>query len=295
MATIAPTVGLFGMNMNAAADPTVSARIARRAERLGYESLWVADHVVLPRPQPEESPLEPDTPLLDPVVALTHLASHTERIRLGTGCVILPQRNPVVLAKQLASLDVVSGGRLIFGAGVGYLEPEMSAVGVPMAGRGARADEYLQAISELWYADKPEFHGSYADFGGVDARPRPLQRRVPLVIGGHSAAAHRRAVAHGDEWFGYLVGLRSAAEQVRTLKELSERAGRQDRPLKISVAPARPLDAATVRAYADAGVDRLVAVPPMDLTVPELEEFVERNAPGELGAAPARETSEDLV
>ncbi|MFJ6838329.1 TIGR03619 family F420-dependent LLM class oxidoreductase [Streptomyces sp. NPDC091209] len=295
MATITPTVGLFGMNMNAAADPAVSARVARRAEQLGYESLWVADHVALPRPRTEESPLEPDTPLLDPVVALTHLASHTERIRLGTGCVILPQRNPVVLAKQLASLDVVSGGRLIFGAGVGYLEPEMTAVGVPMAGRGARADEYLQAIGALWYMDKPAFHGSYADFEGVDARPRPLQRRVPLVIGGHSAAAHRRAVAHGDEWFGYLVGLRSAAEQVRALRELSDRAERQDRPLKISVAPSRPLDAGAVSAYAELGVDRLVVVPPMDLTVPELEEFVERNAPRELGATPARETSGNLV
>ncbi|WP_327344235.1 LLM class F420-dependent oxidoreductase [Streptomyces europaeiscabiei] len=294
MAALTPTVGLFGMNMNAAADPAVSARIARRAEELGYESLWVADHVVLPRPRTEDSPLEPDTPLLDPVVALTHLASHTERIRLGTGCVVLPQRNPVVLAKQLASLDVISGGRLLFGAGVGYLEPEMSAVGVPMAGRGARADEYLQAISALWYLDKPVFHGSHADFEDVDARPRPLQRRVPLVIGGHSAAAHRRAVAHGDEWFGYLVGLRSTAEQVRRLTELSDRAGRQNRPLKISVAPARPLDVATVRAYAELGVDRLVVVPPMELTASELEEFVERHAPRELGAAPARETSEDL-
>jgi probable F420-dependent oxidoreductase len=287
MASTTPTVGLFGMNMNAAADPAVSARIAQRAEQLGYDSLWVADHVVLPRPRTQDSPLDPETPLLDPVVALTHLASHTERVRLGTGCVILPQRNPVVLAKQLASLDVVSGGRLLFGAGVGYLEPEMSAVGVPMAGRGARADEYLQAIQTLWYDDKPVFHGSYAGFECVDARPRPLQRRVPLVIGGHSSAAHRRAVAHGDEWFGYLVGVRSTAEQVRALRELSDRAGRQDRPLKVSVAPARPLDAATVSAYAELGVDRLVVVPPLDLTPQELEEFVERHAPRRLGAAPA--------
>lgn len=287
MASTTPTVGLFGMNMNAAADPAFSARIARRAEELGYDSLWAADHVVLPRPRTQDSPLDPDTPLLDPVVALTHLASHTERIRLGTGCVILPQRNPVILAKQLASLDVISGGRLLFGAGVGYLQPEMSAVGVPMAGRGARADEYLQAIQALWYEDEPAFHGSYARFASVDARPRPLQRRVPLVVGGHSAAAHRRAVAHADEWFGYLVGVRSTAAQVRALRELSDRAGRQDRPLKVSVAPARPLDAATVRTYAELGVDRLVVVPPMDLTPQGFEEFVERHAPRLLGAAPA--------
>src|SRR5262245_34149878 len=136
-----PTIGLFAANLYACAQPRVAARVARLAEDLGYDSLWVADHVVLPRPQVEPSPLPPHTPVLDPVVALTHLAARTERIRLGTGILILPQRNPLILAKQLASLDVISEGRLIFGVGVGYLEPELRALGVDPRERGARTDE----------------------------------------------------------------------------------------------------------------------------------------------------------
>ncbi len=134
-----PSVGLFGLNHNAG--PEALARFAPLAEELGYDSLWMGEHVVVPDPRRPPSPMEPDEPIHDPLVALAFAAAHTRRIRIATGIVILPQRNPVVLAKQLASLDAVSGGRLIFGMGVGYLEPEMTAVGVPMERRGARADE----------------------------------------------------------------------------------------------------------------------------------------------------------
>src|SRR5436190_367554 len=112
-----------------------------------------------PRPRVRPSPIEPDYPILDPLIALTFVAARTSRIRLGTGIVILPQRNPLVLAKELASLDVLSGGRLVFGLGVGYLEPEMRALGVPMEARGTRSDEYLQAMRSLWTDEAPEFHG----------------------------------------------------------------------------------------------------------------------------------------
>ncbi|MGP4092204.1 LLM class F420-dependent oxidoreductase [Streptomyces sp. KR55] len=289
---MAPTIGLFSMNMHACADPGNAVRIAQRAERVGYDSLWAADHVALPRPRTEDSPLDPGDRVLDPVVSLTYLAGCTERIRLGTGCVVLPQRNPVVLAKQLASVDVLSGGRLLFGASVGYLEPELNAVGVPMAGRGARADEYIQAISALWYEEKPAFHGEFADFDGVDAHPRPVQRPVPLVVGGHSAAAHRRAVTYGDEWFGYMVSLRGAVEQLSSLRDISARLGRQREPLRISISPSRPLDPNSVRRYADLGADRLVVVPPAHLTIDELEEFVEAHAPRRLGATERADAAE---
>lgn len=280
-----PTLGLFMINAYACADPIGAARVAALAEGLGYDTLWAADHVVLPRPRVDPSPMDPADPLLDPIVALTHLAAHTSRIALGTGCVVLPQRNPLVLAKQLASLDVVSGGRLIFGLAVGYLEPELRAVGVPMAGRGARADEYLAAMRALWYDDEPVYHGDHVDFAGVQARPRPLQRPVPIVVGGHSPAAHRRAVEVADGWFGFMLGLRAAAAQVSALREVS--AGRRDAPLHISVAPSRRLDPEGVRAYADLGVDRLIVVPPTDLSLPGLERFVEDHAPHRLGARPA--------
>ncbi len=236
-----PTVGLFGINSHACADAEAAARVARLAEDLGYDSLWAGDHVVVPSPRVDPSPMDPDEPILDPVVALAHLAARTERIRLATGIVILPQRNPLVLAKQVASLDVLSGGRLVLGLGVGYLEPEMTALGVPMAGRGARADEYLAAMRSLWDDDAPAFSGRYVEFAGVDGHPRPLQRPLPVVIGGHSRAAHVRAARHGDGWYGFLVGLRAMAEQGASLRQAVEETGRE-RPLHISVSPARPLD-----------------------------------------------------
>ena len=280
----APTVGLFAINSYACADPGAARRVARLAEELGYDSLWAGEHVVVPSPRVEPSPMDPEDPILDPLIALAHLAGVTERIRLGTGLVILPQRNPLVLAKQVTSLDVLSGGRLMLGLGVGYLEPELRALGVPMAGRGARADEYLAAMRSLWEDEAPSFSGSYAEFEGVDAHPRPLQSPLPVVIGGHSHAAHLRAARHGDGWYGFLLGLRAMAEQGESLRRAVEEAGRE-RPLHISVSPARPLDEAVVGAYAELGVERLIVVPRPELSLDELLEFVERNAPEAVGAA----------
>src|ERR671918_1880222 len=208
-----PTIGLFAINSHACAEPENAARIAALAERLGYDSLWAGEHVVVPSPRVAPSPMEPDEPMLDPLVALAHVAAHTERISLGTGVIILPQRNPLVLAKQVASLDVLSGGRLILGIGVAYLEAEMRAIGVPMEGRGARADEYLAAMRALWEEEAPAYEGRHVDFEGVDAHPRPVQRPLPVVVGGHTPAAHRRAARGADGWYGFMVGLRAMAEQ----------------------------------------------------------------------------------
>lgn len=282
-----PTIGLFAINTHACAEPAGAVRVATLAERLGYDSLWTAEHLALPSPRVEPSPMDPDEPVLDPLVALAHLAGATERIRLGTGLVILPQRNPVVLAKQVASVDVLTGGRLILGVGVGYLEPELRAVGVPMSERGARTDEYLAAMRSLWEDEAPAYHGRHVDFEGVDAHPRPVQRPLPVVVGGHSAAAHLRAARVAEGWYGFMVGLRAMAEQRDSLRHAIDRAGRDDRPLHISVSPARRLDADVVRAYADLGVDRLIVVPPPRLALDELVDFVEHHAPERLGARSA--------
>ncbi|GAA3548375.1 LLM class F420-dependent oxidoreductase [Nonomuraea rosea] len=283
-----PTIGLFAANFHLCAQPRVAARVATLAEDLGYDSLWVGDHVVLPRPRVGPSPLEPDAPLLEAVVALTHLAARTERIALGTGVLVLPQRNPVILAKQLAAVDVISEGRLIFGMGAGYLEPELRAVGVPMEGRGARADEYLAAMRSLWYDDVPAFHGRYVDVEGVDAYPRPVQRPIPVVAGGHSPAALRRAARHADGWYGWMLGRRAAAELISRLRAAAAAAGRDPATLRISITPPRPPDAQSVRDYGDLGVDRLIVLPPAgDVTPAELERFVEDHAPPKLGARPA--------
>ena len=134
-----PAIGLFNINNFVCSEPENLARVARAAEDAGYDSLWTGEHVVLPDPQVPPSPVAPEGRMLDPAVALTYAAAHTSRVKLGTGIIILPQRNPLVLAKELASLDVLSGGRLLFGIGVGYLKPEFDAIGVPLEDRGRRS------------------------------------------------------------------------------------------------------------------------------------------------------------
>jgi probable F420-dependent oxidoreductase len=281
-----PTIGLFAINSHACAEPEAAARIATLAERLGYDSLWAGEHVVVPSPRVDPSPMEPEEPILDPLIALAHVAAHTERIKLGTGVIILPQRNPLVLAKQVASLDVLSGGRLIVGIGVAYLEPEMRAIGVPMEGRGARADEYLAAMRALWEEEAPSFHGRYVNFEAVDAHPRPVQRPLPVVVGGHTRAAHRRAARSADGWYGFMMGLRAMAEQ-RDLMSAAIEETRRERPLHVSVTPARRLDDENVQAYAELGVERLIVAPPVGLSLEQLVEFVGANAPTRVGGTPA--------
>jgi probable F420-dependent oxidoreductase len=279
-------IGLFSMNMDACSRPDAMREIARLAEDLGYESVWGGEHVVLPRPRTPESPMEPEEPILDPTVALTFLAAQTERVLLGTGVIILPQRNPLVLAKELASLDVLSTGRLLFGIGAGYLEPELRAIGVPMAERGARTDEYLAAIQALWYADEPAYTGRFVAFSGLDAHPRPLQRPVPVVVGGHTPAAYRRAVRSGHGWYGFALSVEAAAHHVRELSRTASELGRPSElgDLEISVTPRGRLDAREVTRFAEAGVQRLVLRPPRGLDLPQLAEFVTEHQPARLAA-----------
>jgi probable F420-dependent oxidoreductase len=271
-----------GLNAKATLSPSVTRRIARRAEELGYTSWWAGEHVVLPSPRTPGSPMDPKDPVLDPLVHLSYVAACTETMELGTAVVSLPQRNPVVLAKQAASLDVLSGGRLLLGVGAGYLEPEMTAVGVPMSERGSRTDEYLDAMTALWTHEAPSFHGRHASFEKVDAHPRPAQAGGPrIVIGGHSRAAFRRAVARGHGWFGNgtpddlvrcLDGLRRAVAEVERPARLG--------PLEITYLQLNPVtvDAAAARRYAELGVSRLV-VYPLPLEDPDdVLRFLEQHA-----------------
>jgi probable F420-dependent oxidoreductase len=258
-------LGLFGINIGVCADPGVALRVARAAEESGLESVWTGEHVVLPDPQRPPSPLPPEVPMLDPAVALAFLASATKSLRLGTGIIILPQRNPVVLAKELASLDVLSRGRLVFGLGVGYLEPEFAALGVPFAQRGARADEYLEAILALWTQAKPRYAGRFVHFDGVQSLPRPAQRpHPPVVVGGLTPAAFRRAVARGNGWYGFALDLEATG---RCLEGLRRAAQGGERPaslgaLEISVTPRGGLDGDAVKRFAELGVHRLIVSRP---------------------------------
>jgi probable F420-dependent oxidoreductase len=271
--------GLFSINAYACCNPTVAARVARAAEAAGFESLWGGEHVVLPDPQAPPSPMAPHEPILDPVVALTYCAAVTTRVRLGTGIIILPQRNPLVLAKELASLDRLSSGRLIFGIGVGYLEPEFRALGAPFAHRGAVTDEYLAAMRAIWSEDKPAHSGRFVSFANVQAHPQPLQRpHPPIVVGGRTPAAFRRAVMQGQGWYGFALDPARTAEALAGLREAAKSEARPAHlgPLEISVTPARgtTVDEATAAAYAALGVHRLILMPPPKLDAAGLEGFV---------------------
>lgn len=268
--------GFFGINMNACSEPDTALRVAQAAEAAGFESLWTGEHVVLPDPQVAPSPLPPHYPILDPAIALSFLAAHTHTIKLGTGIIILPQRNPLVLAKELASLDVVSKGRLIFGVGVGYLKPEFDALGVSFEHKGARAIDYLQAMQAVWTQAQPTYAGRFVNFGGIQAKPQPVQRPLPIVIGGHTKAAYERAVRHAHGWYGFALDV---AATERCLAGLHEAAQTVERPaalgpLEISITPAARLTPELVDSYAAIGVQRLIPFPRMK-TAEELLDFVE--------------------
>src|SRR6201990_2606486 len=185
-------LGLVHINMGPMDRPDALVQAARAAAQAGVDSVWAGEHLVVPDPQVPPSPMAPQDPGLDSLLALTWAAGPPATIRTAPRAVILPQRNPVLLAKQVATLDVLSGGRVMLGVGAGYLEPEFRAVGANFAERGAVTDEYLDATRALGYDEHPEFRGRFAGFGGVDAYPRPVQRPIPLIVGGHSAPAYRR-------------------------------------------------------------------------------------------------------
>lgn len=267
--------GLFSMNSNICSYPETAVRIAKLAEAANFESLWAGEHVVLPDPRTPESRMAPEDRILDPVVALTYLAAHTQRVRLGTGIIILPQRNPLVLAKELTSLDTLSGGRFLCGIGVGYVEAEMRAIGVPFAERGARTDEYLAAMRAIWTQPKPAYHGRFVSFDHIQAHP---QRNIPVVIGGHTPAAYRRAVEQGNGWYGFALDL---AYTARCIKQLQEALKQYERPtdlgeLEISVTPSIPLTREIVQQFADLGVHRLVIMPSSSFNESQLVDFVTR-------------------
>ncbi|MEU4193640.1 LLM class F420-dependent oxidoreductase [Kribbella sp. NPDC026611] len=271
--------GLYGLFRDQGVVPETLVRRARLAESAGFESLWVGDHIALPADEGG------DQPRLEVVVGLSYLAAATKRIRLGLGVIVLPQRQPVLLAKQLSSLDVLSNGRLTVGLGVGYVEGELAALGATLADRGARTDEYLAAMRTLWTEPVASFSGRYVTFDRVSQLPLPVQRpHPPLVIGGHSDAALRRAVATAQGWYGVYLGVPETAELLARLRTLEAARPAGLGPLEITITPPGPVHAQTAKEYAALGVDRLVLQP----TTPDgsdLEEVIrsaERDLIGKL-------------
>lgn len=256
-------LGLYGLHRGSSADPDTLQRRARQAEEAGFESLWVGDHIALPA-QPAAGVDPGDQPRLEAVVVLAHLAAVTSRVRLATGVLVLPQRHPVLLAKQLAAVDVLAKGRLIVGIGVGHVEAELRALGASLADRGARTDEYLAALRALWDEPTPDFAGRFTSFAGVIERPRPVQRpHPPIVIGGHSPAAFQRAVRSGNGWYGWDLDLDQTAQALASLRAIADRDGRPAElgELEVSLTLTGAIAAETARRYADLGVHRLILQP----------------------------------
>src|SRR5262245_7941388 len=223
------------------ATPANQLRVAQEAERLGYPSLWVLQRLLYPvAPQNDYPPMPgrqwPDffESVADPVVSLAYVAGATSRIRLGTSVLIMPYYTPVMLAKQLATLDRVSNGRLDVGLGVGWSRDEYEAVGVPYERRGRRADEFLACLKAIWTEDPVEFRGEFYRVPRAYVRPRPLQRpHPPITVGGYGMAAVRRAVTFGDGFNGRDVPLDRVAPLVQALREAAEQAGRDPARLHV--------------------------------------------------------------
>jgi probable F420-dependent oxidoreductase len=253
-------LGLFSMNFGPCADPTVQVRIAQLAEELGYESVWTGEHVAMPiRDNPV--PIAAETPFLDSIVTLTNIAAHTKRVRLGTGILVLPHHNPVLLAKALTSLDLVSNGRLIAGFAGGYVQAEFAALGVSFPDRGAITDESLAAIRALWTQAEPRFAGRFASFSDIRFEPKPQQRpHPPIVIGGASPPALRRAARH-DGWYGFAQTVEQASGIARALRQMRAGAGRGAEPFEVSLTTFETLTPELMARAAAGGIDRIIYMP----------------------------------
>jgi probable F420-dependent oxidoreductase len=191
--------------------------IAERAEDLGYSSLWTSDHILVPKNLPE-----PYGNLLESFTTLSYLAARTEHIRLCTGILVLPQRNPLLVAKQAATIHHLSGGRLTLGVGVGWIKEEYAYLRTDFRGRGRLADEYIPALRELFESDAPDFHGEHVSYTDALFSPRP-KVPIPIVVGGSSPAALKRAAKLGDGWHGLRLSPESARAAIMTMDELGHK------------------------------------------------------------------------
>jgi probable F420-dependent oxidoreductase len=263
-------IGLFAPLGNGNATAGVLRTLGREAEARGFESIWVAEHVVLFDEYESTYPYSPDgkfpggadTGLLEPLTALTYLAAVTDTIRLGTGICLVPQRNPVYTAKQVVDLDALSGGRVDFGVGIGWLAEEFEAVAAPFARRGARCDEYLQVMKTLWTDEVSEHHGELYDLPACKMYPKPVQQpHPPIHVGGESQAAMRRVAAHGQGWYSFNRTPEQLDEPLARLDAVLAEHGRTRSDIELTVCPYfNATTPADVEAYRERGVDRLVVL-----------------------------------
>jgi len=269
-------IGLAAIGIGRGADPKILCDTARAAEAAGFATLWMGEHVVLferpdskyPYAEGGEFSLPPTIDWLDPFVALSFAAAATQTIRLATGICLVPEHEPLSLAKQVASLDRLSGGRFLLGVGAGWLAEEFAALGVPFARRAERMREYIAVMRRLWSEDVTSVDGEFVHFTGAHSFPKPAHGgRLPVIVGGESRAALGRAAQYGDGWYGFNLSPDEAANKIAQLHALLAERGRDAADFEIVVAPfMKPVTPNDLERYRAHGVREvvLVATPPQD-------------------------------
>ena len=259
-------IGLIPANIGAPSGEMMIG-MAKLAEQIGFESIWTFEHVIVPIDYQSKYPysadgkmgVEPDANFVDPLIALTAIAAQTSTIRLGTGVNILSQASPIYVAKQAASLDFVSNGRFELGVGIGWLREEFQACGTPFERRGARFDDYIQAMRKVWSGDVVEHKSEFLDWTGFKSKPTPVQDPFPVVIGGTKGKAFERTAKYGNGWFAPTASPDQLAPYLAELDAACSEEGRDRSEIEITAMwfP-NPDDLSDVERYAEMGVGRLV-------------------------------------
>ena len=258
-------IGMIPVNLGVSTAAEVVG-LARLAEDSGFESVWTFEHVVVPLEYESKYPYDasgkmgaaPETPFVDPLIALTAAAAGTKTIRLGTGVNILPQANPLFLAKQAASLDALSGGRLLLGLGIGWLREEFDAMGVPFERRGARFDDYVAAMRKVWSGEVVEHDSDFIDWSGFKSYPVPVQDPLPVIIGGSKGKIYERIARHGNGWYVPGTNANEIAGLLAPLKDACADVGRDPAEIEITCMWTGQGGTDAVRAFEDIGAHRLV-------------------------------------
>jgi probable F420-dependent oxidoreductase len=244
--------------------------VAVNAERLGISTLWVPEHVVLldkyasryPYSNDGQLPAPTNAPIFDPFISLAMMAAVTSKIRLATGICLVPEHNPLVLAKVVATLDFLSGGRAVLGVGIGWLEEEFQAIGVPWERRAHRTREYIDSMRRLWSDDVSSYQGEFVKFDAVRSNPKPLKgAKLPVFFGGESGPALRRVAEYGDGWCGFNLMPDEAAAKIKRIEDLLKANGRKRSDLELAVSPyTKPIKPDDLKRYRDAGADEVVLI-----------------------------------
>lgn len=255
--------------------PENLVRVARWAEELGYHSVWVSDHVVLPEPETVKSyyPYDEenqwrapaDTKWMDPLLALAWAGSVAPSVKLGTSVLVLPLRNPMLLAKRLATLDYLTGGRAMLGAGAGWMEEEFDLIGVPFNKRGTRSAEMVELMRAFWRGETVEFQGDIWQIAGCQMHPTPVQASIPVLWGGHSTYALRRVAKLGDGWHPTQTTIEQLADGIEQLRRLCDEYDRDPSSLSIVARPGKvyPINTDTIERHHELGIQHLVVDPPL--------------------------------